>query len=372
MCPAAYYSMIMAENHKTLIRQHMVECAIERSISEAARVFQTTRTTVRKWLRRYRGGQGLRDRSRRPERSPNKTPPHIEEAVVDMRKKTRYGPHKLRDWLIRTQGLDIPHWTIRNILYRNNLVKKGRKRTACYPAFWAWDTGEPFVHAQVDVKDVRDKKTLGTRRTTHLGRCGLYRYQWTFIESKSRMRLLAYSRSNNVTNGIAFLVLCTDWIRSWSLPVPDKIQLQSDWGGEFGGDNPDKVERINRRYLRKRGAELCRYPKGRKQYNGRVERSHRSDDEEFYMPLLLSIRDPDTYLTKAFQWLAFYNLYRPHYGHDMNRKTPVEKLRELGLDVPDTFALMPPVDLEKIAVKINRESGYHVPAKYTNNSCAHG
>ena len=29
-----------------------------------------------------------------------------------------------------------------------------------------------------------------------------------------------------------------------------------------------------------------RYPKGRKGYNGRVERSHRTDDEEFYVPLL--------------------------------------------------------------------------------------
>ena len=31
-------------------------------------------------------------------------------------------------------------------------------------------------------------------------------------------------------------------------------------------------------------AQLCRHPLGPKGYNGRVERSHRSDDEEFYRP----------------------------------------------------------------------------------------
>ena len=34
---------------------------------------------------------------------------------------------------------------------------------------------------------------------------------------------------------------------------------------------------------------LGRAPEGRKGYQGRVERSHRTDDEKFYIPLLSSI-----------------------------------------------------------------------------------
>ncbi|MFO8008946.1 MAG: hypothetical protein R6V05_14560, partial [Candidatus Brocadiia bacterium] len=65
---------------------------------------------------------------------------------------------------------------------------------------------------------------------------------------------------------------------------------------------------------------------------------------------------------------AFYNLNRPHYGHDMGGSTPMERLRELGLEVPDTFALPPPVVLEKIAGKIITQGGYDVPANYTGNT----
>jgi len=40
-----------------------------------------------------------------------------------------------------------------------------------------------------------------------------------------------------------------------------------------------------------------RYPLGRKQYNGRVERSHRTDDEEFYRPYLLDPLSTDLLLS---------------------------------------------------------------------------
>jgi hypothetical protein len=49
----------------------------------------------------------------------------------------------------------------------------------------------------------------------------------------------------------------------------------------------------------------------------------------------------------------------------MGGSTPMERLRELGLEVPDTFALPPPVVLEKIAGKIITQGGYDVPANYT-------
>jgi len=158
-------------------------------------------------------------------------------------------------------------------------------------------------------------------------------------------------------------VLVVDWIRSY-IDLDWEIEIQTDWGVEFGGDNPDAIERLNRKYLQVRGARLCRYPKGRKGYNGRVERLHRTDDEEFYKPLLLASRNTEEYLDNAFQWQVFYDLYRPHYGAGMNGLTPMEKLRELGVDVPDEFVLFPPVELDRIATAIVLQAGYDVPAKY--------
>jgi len=44
------------------------------------------------------------------------------------------------------------------------------------------------------VKDIYDKGTLGTERWNHLRKRRLPRYQWTFLESRTRLRLLAFSR----------------------------------------------------------------------------------------------------------------------------------------------------------------------------------
>ena len=60
------------------------------------------------------------------------------------------------------------------------------------------------------------------------------------------------------------------------------------------------------------------------QLNGKVERSHRSDQEEFYQ--LLSYKDDVDLEAKLADWKRFYNLARPHGAH--NGKTPYEALRD--------------------------------------------
>lgn len=64
---------------------------------------------------------------------------------------------------------------------------------------------------------------------------------------------------------------------------------------------------------------------------------------------MLDIQDRQQFLDKASGWEYFYNLARPHYGKDMNEKTPFEKLRRLGYDLPEEFALLPPVILDTIS-----------------------
>jgi len=70
------------------------------------------------------------------------------------------------------------------------------------------------------------------------------------------------------------------WLRAWG--IKEEVFRQEDWEKDVGGDNLEK-------YYKPYGAILGRAPKGRKGYQGRVERSHKTDDEEFYIPLLSSI-----------------------------------------------------------------------------------
>jgi len=47
--------------------------------------------------------------------------------------------------------------------------------------------------------------------------------------------------------------------------------------------------------------------------------------------------------------VCYYNLKRPHYGEGMEGKPPFSKLRELGCDLPEEFALFPPLVLDRIS-----------------------
>jgi len=59
------------------------------------------------------------------------------------------------------------------------------------------------------------------------------------------------------------------------------------------------------------------------QLNGKVERSHRTDQEEFYQ--LLTYTDDVDLNIKLAEWERFYNLDRPHGA--LKGKPPYEALR---------------------------------------------
>ena len=61
------------------------------------------------------------------------------------------------------------------------------------------------------------------------------------------------------------------------------------------------------------------------QLNGKVERSHRSDQEEFYQ--LLDTKDDVDLHAKLAAWESFYNFSRPTRAH--NGKSPYEALRRM-------------------------------------------
>ena len=75
--------------------------------AEAARVFGVNRTVVYDILEKAEEGD-LRDRSKTPTRQPNKTPPEVEQKVIDARNKTRMGPQRLSIYLAKYHELQVP------------------------------------------------------------------------------------------------------------------------------------------------------------------------------------------------------------------------------------------------------------------------
>ena len=93
-------------------------------------------------------------------------------------------------------------------------------------------------------------------------------------------------------------------------------EVRTDTGHEFQAKFHWHVEDkgIRHAYIKPRTPQL----------NGKVERSHSTDQQEFYQ--LLSYKDDIDLETKLEEWENFYNFNRPHGA--FNGKAPYEALRE--------------------------------------------
>lgn len=87
------YTMNKTEARRLLIQTYLRTG----SIAQTARLWQTSRQVVRKWVRRFQaeGKAGLADRSRRPHSCPRQTPPAVEAKVVQLREQTGSGRERL-------------------------------------------------------------------------------------------------------------------------------------------------------------------------------------------------------------------------------------------------------------------------------------
>jgi transposase InsO family protein len=86
--------------------------------------FGISRPTGYLWRNRYRESgnlAGVRERSRRPKRSPQQTSAEIEQRVVELRQQYSWGAPKLQLLLAR-EGLQVPERTVHRILKRHGLV----------------------------------------------------------------------------------------------------------------------------------------------------------------------------------------------------------------------------------------------------------
>ena len=61
------------------------------------------------------------------------------------------------------------------------------------------------------------------------------------------------------------------------------------------------------------------------------------------------MRDERELVKRAAQWVYYYNVEREHSGQEMGGVSPWRRLRELGVNVPVEFALLPPIVLDRIS-----------------------
>jgi len=129
-----------------------------RAICHVAAEAGIARQTLGKWYSRWQveGEAGLQDRSSRPESSPHRTQPQVEDRVVALRREHKVGPVQLIPYLAE-EGITLPASTIYRILVRHGVSRlrdldvDGQDLREPVQRY-EWDRPGDMVH--VDVKKI--------------------------------------------------------------------------------------------------------------------------------------------------------------------------------------------------------------------------
>jgi transposase len=349
MCPVSYYTMIRSKDNKFDLRLAMVKYAQTNGIKPAARVFSTSRNTVRKWLRRYRAARkaGLRELSRRPRISPRKTPPHIEAVVITARKATPgFGASRLA----REFDLPVGESAIKRIIKQHGLVRKRRRKHHKKRDLRQEKRRyQAFELLQMDVKFLTDIPQY----YSYMRALGLPKYEYTIRDVRTGAAWLAFSDEYSVTHSIAFIRRFLEHLRAYGA-LRHTTTIQTDCGGEFEGASRgippggfqytiEQIYKVQHKYT----------PPWYKNANAEVESFHRLIEDELFA--FEHFPAEDLFWSKAYSYLLYFNYSRPNSYKDW--KAPVQILRELEPEMDPEVLALPPLDLEAI---ICYKGGHHV------------
>lgn len=279
---------------------------ISGNVALTCRYYGITRQCYYVWLRRYEelGVAGLRDRSSRPHLSPKATKEEVVGKIIYLRQNYHFGPHKIAMYLKRYHEIEISPSGVWRILKRLGMSRlPSSQRYKRHKDRWKrYEKPQPGHRVQVDVKFIAP---LAGARKKH--------YQFTAIDDCTRLRVLRiYDRLNQIT-AIQFI----DYVLE-KLPFRVEV-IQTDNGSEFqAGFHWHVLDKgIQHVYIRPATPRL----------NGKVERSHRIDGDEFYRMLDgVVVDDTKLFNTKLQEWEHFYNFERPHGA--LGGQTPYERLRQ--------------------------------------------
>lgn len=256
-----------------------------------------SRPTLRKWVNRYNklGIDGLVDQSKRPKNSPKiKLTTEIENRILDLRKKRNLGVRRIQTELIRLYDIRLSIASVHKVLIKHKVkpIKKLKRKKA-------------FKRYQRSISG--DRVQLDTCKIAP----GIYQY--TAVDDCTRFRVLEIYKRRTATNTLKFL----DKIME-EFPFPIQ-RIQTDRGREFFAE---KVQLKMMEFCIKFRPVKPASP----HLNGKVERSQKTDLEEFYA--ITDMSNFEKLKEELGYWQFFYNWQRPHSS--LNGKTPSQVDSELS------------------------------------------
>ena len=291
----------------------------EIKLVDVVKICPHSQRSMERWLSLYRkyGEAGLEPKSTRPKTNPRETCIRIKERIIKLRKNKNRCALKLK-WQLEKEGIVIHRNTIQKIIKREGLVRKYRTRKIRYKYVKVpLKIGELV---EIDIKYVPQR--LNKKRF----------YQFTAIDCASRWRYLEVYDDMGNNSAIKFLrkVIKIAPFKTQSVKTDNGSCFTNRYTGYLKSSDPFNPRLHAFDILCARlGIEHYLIDPGKPAQNGKVERSHRTDQEMFY--------ERNTFNTikelkiKIKMWNNEYNNME-HCG--LNGKTPNEILKLLLIKKP--------------------------------------
>ena len=262
---------------KQKYKESVIKFSYKYGVTKAAIKFCECKRTIYRWMERYDGTlESLKDKSRRPHSHPNQ---HTEEEIklIKNYKSNNKDTGLVVLWVkLRRAGYTRTIQGLYHVMQRMGIYKKtpSKKKEAEVTEYVAGEY--PGEKIQIDVKYV-PKKCM----SPELQEIGEKYYQYTAIDEYSRLRYTWFTNAHDT-------YASSEFIRKVVRYYPFKIKgVQTDNGMEFTNRLSWNAFLKNKKTIFEETLEELKIeyktikPHTPKQ-NGRVERSHRKDQERFY------------------------------------------------------------------------------------------
>ena len=312
-------------------------------------------------------------RSRAPLTNKRTATSEQETEIIKLHENLGYGPKRILKNIIRTLDKSdsrrkkvkickklkkLTLAQIKGIFKRKHLSPKKRKTGSNQSIrLYNYETLGAFEKFHYDTKTITDLKALPTDIYNKFkNNPELPVIEWNIIDAATRWRFMAYSHSRTSEFGFHFLICVLQFIRG-SFPCMRDIPISigMDNGAEFCLGSEKKLDDWNRSLAFLNASAWAYNPKWDIRKN-LIERSHRTDDEEFFVPKGYLFKGKKSFLKEAKNYFIFFNSERTHSGHGMNGMTPLEKLISKGYKNAEKLLYFPIMLLEDTIGKIKKNS----------------
>lgn len=296
-------------------RLSLIHYAEKYGVTKAAVKYKTNRQYIYRWKRRYDGSlESLRDRSRRPHHHPNQHTPEEIKLILNMRRRNPDAGLVILWVKLMQRGYTRSITGLYRFLRKQGImaVKPANPKYVAKPYEQMQYPGQRI---QIDVKFVPSVCLVNEAK-------GQKFYQYTAIDEYSRWRFVEAFEEHSSYSSALFL---EHLIKAFPCPIEC---VQTDNGQEFtkrfcsyGGSEKPTIFQVR---LSEYGIRHKLIRPFTPRHNGKVERSHRKDNERFYAThTFYSFEDFSKQLT-------LYNRrdYNNFPMHPLNWKTPKQVLMD--------------------------------------------